>query len=582
MNSTFNSLKKYKKEVILGPFFKTFEVIFELLIPFFVKIMIDKGIPLAKNNDYSLLIKNGLIVLTFVIFGFFSTLICQYFSSVASQGYGTNLRNEVFRKISNVKTEEFINFGKGNLLNLINNDINHLQLAVAMLIRLVIRAPALVIGSLICTFFINKIIMLFYLLIIIIVSIFLFIIFKLNSKKYFKLQERNDEIAIKTSDVVKGLKFIKSYNKEEYEYNDYKKRSLGYLKETYLSSFFNSLLNPFNLFIINIAIILTFYLIFKKIDNIDLNISKGSIIALVTYLNQILIALIVVNNLIVIFNKAYVSKKRVNNFLNNAKEEDYLDGIKTFKNESKYILEFKDVCFSYKNNDNYVLKNINFKVKNKSNIGIIGGTGSGKSSIIKLIDRLYNPSKGEILYYNIPINQINLNEYRKQISIVFQNSFLLNTSIKENLMMDNLDLSEEEILNTLDKTSSKKFVLNYDDKLNHELSMNGNNLSGGQKQRLSISRALLKKANLIIFDDCDNALDYITASKIRDNLFKEKSLTKIFVSQRIETILNCDEIIVLDKGQIVSTGNHEYLINNCPVYKEIYDSQKKDLINEDI
>ena len=579
MKKSFYSLRNYKKELILGPIFKVIEVIFELIIPFLMKYIINEGINYAKNgNIYHILIP-GIIILLFCILGLCSTFICQYFASISSQGFGTDLRNRIYEKVSKLSLSDIELIGKANLINLINNDTNRLQVGIAMLIRLVIRAPILVIGSLICSFIINIKVGLIFLIIIPIILIILSLIMALNSKQYLKVQNTVDKLVTFSNDSLEGSRVIRAFNKQEETKSKFDSLSFDYFKETKKANFINALVNPLTLLIVDIGIVLIIYFGGNLIYKGDL--TDGDVVALISYLNQIFMALIVVTNLVVIFTKAISSKKRIDNVLimNEPKIKD--DALKNLKiNKGEPLIEFKNVSFRYNDSSNNVISNIDFKINKGETIGIIGGTGSGKTSIIKLIERFFDASDGKILYKGYDIKDYDLRCLRDEISLVNQNNVLFNGTIKSNLLIGKRDASDEEIIKALKDSEAYDFVRKYDDFIDHKVLEGGKNFSGGQKQRLCIARSLIKNSETLILDDSTSALDYLTDFKVRDNISKIKDLTTIIVSQRTSSIMKADKIIVIDNGKIDAIGRHSELLNSSKIYKEIYNSQNKEQSHE--
>ena len=568
------SLRNYKKQLIFGPIFKTIEVIFELFIPLIMKQIIDVGIEKGQMGDYSYIIYLGLTILCLVIFGFFSTMVCQYFSSVCSQGFGTDLRNRIYRKVDELSLKELEIVGKGNLLTMLTNDTNRLQVGVASLIRLAIRAPLLVVGSLIMCIFVSIKAFYVFLVAVIIVSIFVAIIFILSSKQILKVQKKVDKIVTVSNDDLAGSRVIRAFNKEEDEALKFKKINDEYYKETKRNAFLNALVNPLTYLIINGAAVVI-VLLAKNYINFPDEMSSGDLLALIQYLNQIMTALLVVFNLVIVFTKALASRKRVNDFL--TKESSIKSGsIKTdkFKNGNP-LITFKNVFFRYEDGDNYVIKDVSFNINKGETVGIIGGTGSGKTTIIKLIERFFDSSQGDVLFNSRNIKEYDTNYLTSLISLVSQKVSIFNGTIKENLMMGNESVSEKMMEEALKEADAYSFVFKYDDKLEHKIVEGGKNLSGGQKQRISIARALLKKGEVLILDDSTSALDFLTDKKVRSNIKKIEGLTTIIVSQRATSLVDCDKIIVMYHGGVESIGTHEGLLKTSKVYKEIYTSQVK-------
>lgn len=575
MEKTWDSIKKYKKEFILGPIFKIVEVVFELMIPFLMKYMINTGIPSFQNYEgVGKILYPGLIIIAFCIFGFLSTLVCQYFASVASQGFGTDLRNRIFLKVNSLSLKDIDNFGRGNLINLITNDTTRVQTGIAMLIRLAIRAPVLVIGSLVCSFIIDYRVGLMFLILIPIISLILAIILTKNSKNYLRVQQRLDDISNYSNDSLKGSRVIRAFNKENTIINQYENKTEKYFNETKKANLVAALINPLTFLVVNVGIMLVIY--FGGNLTINNELTNGDLVALISYLNQILMALIVVSNLVIIFTKAFSSQKRIDQLLQSETSIVNYSKCKDISlNYGDEFINFENVSFKYEDDGNEVISNINFKINKGEKIGIIGGTGSGKTTLIKLIERFYDVTSGELLYKGHDIKDYDLDKLHQEISLVNQRSVLFNGTIKSNILIGKKDATDEEIINALKNSEAYKFVKEYSDFINHEVYENGKNFSGGQKQRLSLARALIKDSELLILDDSTSALDYLTDKNVRENINKMKDLTVIFISQRTSSIQHCDKIIVVDNGKIDAIGTHEELLNTSLIYKEIYDSQVK-------
>lgn len=572
--NAYSPIKYFKKEMIFGPLFKMLEVVFELLMPFLMSYIIDDGINFALDTgDFSKIYIPGLIIFGFAVLGLLSTLVCQYFASVASQGYGTKLRNQLFKKITHLSLSDIEIIGKGNLNTIISNDVNRLQVSVAMMIRLVLRAPALIIGSLICAFFIDTKISLIFLVVVISISIILFLIIFNSSKKIIEVQKETDSLVMQANDSLSGMRVVKAFNNEEKEINNFKKKTNQFFIKMKSVNIINALTSPLTSLIINFAIAFVIY--FSSSSIIDqTGITKGELSSLISYLNQILLALIVVSNLVVIFTRAFASKKRVEEILNIPDFVHDKNEIKKIDlDNNQNILDFKNVSFKYEEKDNDVIKNINFEIKKGEKVGIIGGTGSGKTTLIKLIERFFTRTSGVILYKGKDINQYNITNLRNEISLVSQKASLFKGTIRSNLEMGKKDATIEEMEESLKMSCAYEFVKKYDDYLDHKVEEGGKNFSGGQKQRLSIARSLIKDSEILILDDSTSALDYLTEKLLKENINKMEDKTVIIVAQRVSTVKNCDKIIVMYHGSIESIGTHEELLANSKVYKEIYDSQ---------
>lgn len=576
MEKALQSTKKYIPYFIIGPLFKVIEVIFELLTPFLMKYIVDEGFNAGTlNNDYTKIIYPGLIMIAFAVFGFCSTLVCQKLASIASQGTGTELRNKIYRKIINFSNSDIEHFGKGNLVNLLTNDVNRIQSVVAMIIRLVIRAPILVIGSVVCAFLIDIYAGIIFVSIVPLVMFIYFLILKISGKQYKKVQKQNDKIVEKTNDDISGIKAIKSFNNEEKEINEYEQLTSSYYFESKKAILTNELINPLTIFIVNVAIMAVIYLAtytFKSPFIVDLR--KGDVVALISYLNSILLALIALCNLILVFVKGFSSNARINEFLN---YKEVIDNkgkcIKDSLELKENLVKFNDVSLSF-NNENNVLNHIDFEINKGETIGLIGGTGSGKTLLINVLERFYDFNEGDIFYKGINIKDYDISSLRNDIGLVSQKPHFLKGTIKSNMLIGKSDASDEEIIEALKMSKAYEFVSKYDDLLNHEVLENGKNFSGGQKQRLAIARGILRAKELLILDDSTSALDYLTDKEVRKNIKKNK-MTTLIISQRCSSIKDADRIYIIEHGEIVGVGTHKQLLKNNEVYKEIYASQTR-------
>lgn len=574
MVSSYSYIKYFKKEFILGPTFKMLEVAFELLMPFLMSYIIDTGIMAAEQyGDYTKIVLPGIIIFLFAVLGLCSTLVCQHFASIASQGFGTRLRNALFEKIMNMSLRNVELIGKGNLNTALSNDINRLQVSVAMMIRLVLRAPAIVIGSLICAFIIDWQVALIFLGVVVLISIVLFIILFLSSKKVVLIQKKVDELVTLTNDSLNGMRVIKAFNNEKVEVNKFKNKTKSYYDEMKSVNFINALTNPLTFLIINIAILLVVY--FSKDQIIYEGIlTTGELTSLIQYLNQCFVALIAVSNLVIIFTRAFASKKRVDYLLNLKEDLENNPKFAPFSiHNGENLIKFDDVSFHYNEGENNVVKNLNFDIFKGEKVGIIGGTGSGKTTLIKLIERFFDRSNGTILYKSKDIKDYDLNALHQEISLVNQKAVLFKGTIRSNLQIAKKDATEEEMIKALKEACAYDFVKKLPDFLDHEVEESGKNFSGGQRQRLSIARALIKKSEILILDDSTSALDYLTEKELKKNVFHKSDLTTLVIAQRVSSIINCDKIIVMYHGEVENIGTHEELLKMSSVYKEIYLSQ---------
>lgn len=571
MKTLLNYMKFYKKNMILGPFFKWLEAFFELLVPVVVAHMIDKGIAM---NATDIIIQDGIILLVLSIVGIISSVTAQFFASRASQGIGTRIRDDLFAHITSFSYKEIDEIGTSTLITRINNDVNQIQVAIAMLIRLVVRAPFLVVGASVMAFMIDAKLSLIFFITIPILILIMYMIMHKSIPLYSLIQKKLDNSSLVTKENLEGVRVIRAFHKEKDEQERFDELSNDVLSHAIKVSKLSSLLSPLTYMVVNCAIIAILW-----IGGIQINLgnlSQGEIIAFVNYMNQIILALFVVANLVIIFTKASVSLKRI---LEVFALHNSLEDVEDNKQKCDYtnILSFKNVDFAYGNSEEMTLENITFQIQRKQSIGIIGGTGSGKTTVVDLIARLYDRTHGEILYYGNPIEQYKISTLRKEIGIVVQKANLFSGTIKENLCMANKDASEEQLINALKVSQSYDFVDALPDKLNTYINRGGTNFSGGQKQRLCIARTLVQNPNILILDDSSSALDYRTDATLRKELKNIQDLDAIiYVSQRVSTILNCDKILVLDDGKVAGFDTHEKLLKSCRVYQEIYASQNKE------
>ena len=561
-------LKNYKKEVIIGPIFKLLEAIFELMVPLVMAKIIDIGV---KNGDYNYVIKAGIALLVLGFLGLFCALVCQYSAAKASQGFGTDLRNDLFSHINSLSHSEIDIIGTSSLITRLTNDVNQLQLAVAMFIRLAFRAPFIIIGSAVMAMTLDLKLSIVFLFAIPLISLTLFWVMSKSIPFYSNIQKKLDKISLITEENLEGARVIRAFSKEENEKKRFIDASDDYTIASINVSKISALLNPLTSIIMNFAIVAILWYGGYRV-NIGA-LTQGQIIAFVNYMTQISLTLVVFANLVVIFTKAFASGERVYEILEiNSSITDKNTKISPVSNALK--VEFKNVSFSYKCSNKNSLSNANIKVNTGETIGIIGGTGSGKSTLINLIPRFYEATEGEVLIDGVNVKDYNLNSLRDKIGIVPQKAALFSGTLRENMTLGNKNASDEEIKKAFDIAQASEFVSSLSKGLDTVILQGGKNLSGGQKQRLTIARALVKNPEILILDDSASALDFATDAKLRKAIKEEtKNMTVFIISQRATSIKNADKIIVLDNGNIVGIGSHSELLKNCTVYKEICLSQ---------
>ena len=561
-------LKNYKKEVIIGPIFKLLEAIFELMVPLVMAKIIDIGV---KNGDYNYVIKAGIALLVLGFLGLFCALVCQYSAAKASQGFGTDLRNDLFSHINSLSHSEIDIIGTSSLITRLTNDVNQLQLAVAMFIRLAFRAPFIIIGSAVMAMTLDLKLSIVFLFAIPLISLTLFWVMSKSIPFYSNIQKKLDKISLITEENLEGARVIRAFSKEENEKKRFIDASDDYTIASINVSKISALLNPLTSIIMNFAIVAILWYGGYRV-NIGA-LTQGQIIAFVNYMTQISLTLVVFANLVVIFTKAFASGERVYEILEiNSSITDKNTKISPVSNALK--VEFKNVSFSYKGSNKNSLSNANIKVNTGETIGSIGGTGSGKSTLINLIPRFYEATEGEVLIDGVNVKDYNLNSLRDKIGIVPQKAALFSGTLRENMTLGNKNASDEEIKKAFDIAQASEFVSSLSKGLDTVILQGGKNLSGGQKQRLTIARALVKNPEILILDDSASALDFATDAKLRKAIKEEtKNMTVFIISQRATSIKNADKIIVLDNGNIVGIGSHSELLKNCTVYKEICLSQ---------
>ena len=569
----FRYLKNFRKETILGPIFKLLEAIFELIVPLVMAKIIDDAIPqVIETNQINPILGLGGLMIGLGVIGLASSLCCQFFASRASQGYGTILRNELYAHINTLSHAQIDQFGTPSLINRMSADINQMQIAVAMLIRLVIRAPFLAIGATIMAMMINIEISLIFVIASIIISVILYIIMSRSIPYYQKIQTELDGVSVITRENLNGARVIRAFSNQEYEQKRFDEATQKLVKSSIRVEKISSLLNPLTYVVANLAIIAILY--FGGLQVYSGELTQGKIIALINYMTQILLALIVVANLVVIFTKASASAKRINEVFNtktNIHNGLALQVINTDPTIPQLAL--KNVGFAYSDHQ-YTLNGISFSIYKHQIIGIIGTTGSGKSTLVQLLLRYYDATSGDIQLKGIDIRDYDLDYLRSFIAMVPQHAVLFRGTIRENMQMRKSDATDQEIWEALEVAQAADFVAKIKQGLDYEIVQGGKNLSGGQRQRLTIARTLIGRPEIVILDDSSSALDLATEAKLRQSIkTKLTNTTVIIVSQRISAIQHADKIIVLDDGEIVAIGTHQELLNQCDVYQNIYTSQ---------
>ena len=569
MKKTLSFLKNYKLQSILAPLFKLIEAALELLVPIIVSSIVDKGINVA-TPDKQYILYMFLLMLGVGLVGFLFSITAQYFAAVAAVGLSTDLKKALFKKIQSLPYYSLDKVGSSSLVTRMTSDATQVQNGVNMTLRLFLRSPVIVFGALIMACSISLKIALIFLGVIIVLSIvILTIMFKcipLNKKA----QERLDSITLSTRENLVGARVIRAFSKEDSEIKSYQEKNADLAKQQKHIGWINGLMNPLTYVILNAAIILVVYVGALNVNTGDL--TQGNVIALYNYLSIILTELIKFATLIITINKAIACANRVESVLNIDENLKFSDE----KNISSSYIEFNNVTLKYHESASPALKNISFKVNKGDTIGIIGGTGSGKTSLVNLLPHFYDVSEGSVSLEGNNVNSYDVNELRSKFGVVPQKAVLFKGTIRSNLTFRKKDATDEEIFEALKTAQGIDVVEKKEKGLDSDVEQNGQNFSGGQKQRLCIARALVGNPDILILDDSSSALDYATDAKLRKALkHLDYKPTVFIVSQRTSSIAHCDQIIVLDNGEMVGLGTHEELLKNCEVYQEIHYSQTK-------
>ncbi len=570
--SYFGYLKNYKLQAFFGPFFKCLETLTELFIPFIMANIIDVGI---KNNDTRYIIVNGVVILVLNILGIIFAILGQKCAAIASMGVGKDIRNDIFEHINELSHAELDKFTTTTLLNRSVNDVRNIQNGIGATLRVVMRAPCLIIGSLILSLFINLKLSLIFVVIIPILILVVWWIMKKLKPLLLEIKHKLDKTTDITRENLTGVRVVRAFNKQAHETEKFRNSNYNLINSQIKHGVWNSLLTPLISIIVNFAIIVLFYF-----GGVEVNVgglTQGKLIAFIDYFSIISTSIVVVANLITIVTRMNASSDRINELFavkNSIKDPSNPTKI-DFDDVNLGKVEFKDVNFSYSNVKNAV-SGLSIVANPGEIIGIIGGTGSGKSSIVNLIPRFYDVSSGEVLINDINIKKYRVEDLRNIIGLVPQNPTLFEGTIRSNMCWRKPDASDEEIIKALKVAQAYDFVKDYPDFLEHKVNRGGTNFSGGQRQRLTIARALVGNPHIIILDDASSALDFATDAKLRKAIRTSlEDATTFIVTQRTNSIRDANKIIVINNGNIVDIGNHAELLERCSLYQEIHYSQNK-------
>ncbi len=569
MKMVLQYLKDYKKESILAPLFKMLEASFELFVPLVVAAIIDVGI---AGLDRSYILKMGAVLVALALVGLICSVTAQYFSAKAAAGFATKLRHALFAHLQGLSFSQVDSIGTSTMITRMTSDINQVQSGVNMTLRLFLRSPIVVFGAMIMAFTVDVKAALIFVVTIPLLSLVVFGIMLVTIPLYKKVQQALDKVLGKTRENLTGVRVIRAFNQEEQETREFKERNEALTTIQKFVGKISAAMNPVTYVIVNGALIALIWTGALRVENGY--ISQGEVVALVNYMSQILIELVKLANLIILITKAVACANRIEAAF--AIEPDMDIEAKGGKKvqEKEDIVVFDHVGLAYQGASEEAVSDISFTVKRGQTIGIIGGTGSGKSTIVNMIPRFYDATSGKVLIDGIDVKEYTIKELRQKIGMVLQKAVLFKGSIRENLKWGKEDATEEELMRALEISQAKEFVDTKEGGLDYRIEQGGKNLSGGQKQRLTIARAVVRDPEILILDDSASALDFATDAKLRQAIrgMKDK-LTVFIVSQRASSIQYADQIIVMDDGKMVGIGKHNELLASCEVYKEIYDSQ---------
>lgn len=567
MSKLLKYLKKYKIESILAPFFKLIEVAFELIVPLIVSTIIDIGI---ENGDKVYIIKRCLLLGLFGILGLCSTLVAQYFSAKASVGFASDIRHALFQHIGKLSYSQLDSLGAPTLITRLTGDINQVQTGTNLTLRLVLRSPFVVFGAVIMAFTVDAKSSLVFVVAVPALASVVFAIMLVCIPMYRKVQQKLDSLLSKTRENLLGTRVVRAFCKEEEEIADFDAKNNALTEMQTAVGRISAFMNPATFVLINLAIIALIYVGAIRVNSGA--ISRGAVVALYNYMSQILVELIKLANLIISVTKAIACGNRIQSVLDI--EPGTVPGTVTDGNEnSEYSVEFDGACLSY-NGSEESLHNIDLKIPRGSSIGVIGSTGSGKTSLVNLIPRFYDVTGGCVLVDGVDVRDYDTKALRSKIGVVSQKKALFAGTVRDNIRFGKQDATDEEIWQALETAQAKQMIEDKSGQLDFVLEQEGKNLSGGQRQRMTIARALVRKPEVLILDDAASALDYATGAALNKALRNtDFAPTVITVSQRVAAIRNADTIVVLDEGEIVGMGTNDELLRSCEVYKEIFDSQ---------
>ena len=566
MTKLLRFLKNYKKELILGPFFKLLEAIFELIVPLVMAKIIDNGI---ASGDSAYVWKMSGVIVLLGICGLTFALTCQFLAAKCAYGFGTELRAALYKHINSLSYTGIDSIGTASLVNRLTNDSMTVQNGVNMFIRLAVRAPFLVIGAAVMAVTIDLRLSVVLFIAAPLISGIIFFIMRRTVPMYKKTQQKLDRASMLTRENLEGTRVIRAFSRQQEEIDEFGEAVDEIAKCSIAVGKISAILNPAAFMIMNLGIVAILWFGGERINTGSL--TQGELTAFTNYMTQILLALVVLANLIVVFTKAFASANRISEIFALAPESS---GTAENGSASGNIIEFRNVSFTYEGAGDSSVSGLSFTLRRGETLGIIGGTGSGKSTVASLIPAIYRPTEGEVLIAGVNVNEWDVKALRRRIGIVPQKAVLFSGTLRDNMKWRDRNASDEEIISALKTAQAWEFAEKLPDGLDTFISQGGKNLSGGQKQRIAIARALVGKPDMLILDDSTSALDYATDLKLRKALREEMSGTSvIMISQRTTSLRDADKIIVMEDGVPAGIGTNDELLESCEVYREIYKSQ---------
>ena len=560
-------LKPYLKETILAPLFKLFEAILELFVPLIMAVIIDKGI---GNQDTSLILRQGGILIGLGILGVVVSITAQYFAAKAATGFTADVRQALFSKIQYFSFSQLDALGNDTLLTRLTSDINLVQNGLNIALRLLLRSPFIVGGAIVMAFVVNVEMAWIFVITVPILAVVVFGIIYWTIPMYRRVQDRLDRIMRLVHENLLGVRVIRAFNREEKEIHTFREDTEALNQAQQKVSGLSGAMNPITFVIVNVALIVILYGGAIKVDTGTL--TKGEVIALTNYMSQILVELVKFANLVVLMTKSVASAERINTIL--SIEADMVEGTKEVHSEGEVAVAFKDVTLTYQGDQNAALSHISFTALKGQTVGVIGGTGSGKSSLVNMIPRFYDATQGNVEVFGEDVRRYRFASLRGAVGMVLQKAQLFRGTIADNVRFGNASASSEVVEHALGVAQASEFVQTKEGGLDYGIEQNGRNLSGGQKQRMTIARAIAKQAPILILDDSASALDFATDAKLREAIKNQTPRpTTFIVSQRAASVQYADLILVLDEGNLVGKGTHEELLANNEIYQEIYYSQ---------